>query len=431
MTEADIILERDTANDESATIVAVVVASGSKVEADELLFEFENSKATQELRAPHGGILIHSLAVGQTVEFGVPIARIVGAEQALAAPAPSQPAAVQLGETKRELAPANPAASAPKDPPGPRFSREAVRLLEEFGIARSAFATGFVTSQRVKARAGGAAAATPEPSAKLPSAQRPNSLTISEPVERRKRTEITSLASGAGSTMLSVLGKTIGPLPVHREAGNIFADRITDLVIYEAARLMKKYPKLNAYYEDGKIHRHAVIHAGLAIDGGSRLVVYGVEHADRLDLSDLSRLIADAVARYMDNTLTASEMSRATFTVTDLSAEELDFVFPLLPSGQSCILGITRDSASVFRLFAGFDHRVTEGREVAQFLGELSTRLQSFASSIAAPPAALSCDYCHKTLAEAVTRSKDKGFLSVINGQGSKALCCASCWNGW
>jgi hypothetical protein len=124
-------------------------------------------------------------------------------------------------------------------------------------------------------------------------------------------------------------------------------------------------------------------------------------------------------------------MSRATFTVTDLSAEELDFVFPLLPKGQSCILGITRDAESAFRLFAGFDHRVTEGREVAEFLSELSARLLSFASAVAAQPAALSCDYCQKTLADAVGRSKDKGFLSVVNGQGKKALCCASCWNGW
>lgn len=416
MPEIDIVLERDTANDESAMIIAVRVPSGTAVAEDDLLFEFENSKATQELRAPQSGILIHSLAVGQSVAFGVPIARIAGAELGLAAPA--SPLAEAVVEAVQTAPPVRASA--------PRFSHEALRLLSEFGIARSAFTTGFVTSQQVKRRAGVAALPVRQPPAPPPSTN-----TAAEPVNHRKRAEILALSSGAGGTMLSVLGKTIGKLPIRRAAGDIFADRITDLVIYEAARLMKKYPKLNACYEDGGILQHAAIHAGIAIDSGGRLVVYGIENADRLDLGALSRVIADAVARYMNNTLTAPEMLRATFTVTDLSADALDFVFPLLPRGQSLILGVTRDSESAFRLFAGFDHRVTEGREVAAFLQELAARLLSFGTANAAQPVALCCDYCQKSMAEAVIRSGDKGLLSVVNGQGVQTLCCASCWNGW
>jgi 2-oxoglutarate dehydrogenase E2 component (dihydrolipoamide succinyltransferase) len=431
MTQVDIMLERDTANDETATIVAVLVASGTTVAADELLFEFENSKAMQELRAPRSGILIHALAVGQTVAFGVPIAQIVGAEQAPAAPAPLKPAAVPMPEPQREIAATVQHAIPAAKPPAPRFSHEAQRMLSKFGIESSAFKTAFVTSRQVKALAGVAEPSVSAPLATRPSFQHQSASPNAQAVDYRKRAEIHALTNGAGSTMLSVLGKTIGPLPVRREAGDMFAERITDLVIYEASRLMKKYPKLNAYYEHGKVYQHAAIHAGLAIDSGSRLVVYGIEHADRVNLSDLAQTIADAVARYVNNSLTAAEMTRATFTVTDLSAEELDFVFPLLPTGQSCILGITRDSGSGFRLFAGFDHRVTEGREVGEFLVELSTRLQSFTSAITAQPTALRCDYCRKTLAEAVGKSLDKGLLSVVDGEGKKALCCASCWNGW
>jgi hypothetical protein len=124
-------------------------------------------------------------------------------------------------------------------------------------------------------------------------------------------------------------------------------------------------------------------------------------------------------------------MSRATFTVTDLSADELDFVLPLLPRGQSCIIGITHDAKNGFRLFAGFDHRVTEGREVSAFLSELGARVLSFGTKATQETAVLRCDFCSKSLAEAAGRGRDKGLLSVIDRKGETALCCASCWNGW
>jgi len=78
----DILLERETANDETALVVAVHVMSGSVVAKDDVLFDIENSKATQEVVAPVGGVVSHQLVVGQSVAFGVPIARIGGAATA-------------------------------------------------------------------------------------------------------------------------------------------------------------------------------------------------------------------------------------------------------------------------------------------------------------------------------------------------------------
>jgi pyruvate/2-oxoglutarate dehydrogenase complex dihydrolipoamide acyltransferase (E2) component len=59
MSVAEIVVERDTANDESATIVAIYVPSGTQVEQDDLIFDVENSKATEEVRAPRSGVLAH------------------------------------------------------------------------------------------------------------------------------------------------------------------------------------------------------------------------------------------------------------------------------------------------------------------------------------------------------------------------------------
>jgi 2-oxoglutarate dehydrogenase E2 component (dihydrolipoamide succinyltransferase) len=329
------------------------------------------------------------------------------------------------------------AAASPSSAPSrrltePRYSRAASALIAEHALTGVDFDVDFVTTREVRAHLGmpqlvpaPPPAATPRKTPELVSGSK-----AGRAVENRKRSEIDALTRGAGDTMLSVLGVTLGPLEIRRAAGDFLAGSITDLVIYEASRLMKKYPTLNAAYADGYVVEHEAIHAGMAIDGGGKLVVYGIENANRLEMQELSNAMADAVERYTNNALTSAEMTRATFTVTDLSADELDFIFPLLPRGQSCILGITHSAAGGFRIFAGFDHRVTEGREIAAFLGELRTRLLTFAAAQKAAAPAANCGYCGRSADEAV-KGKEKGLLKVIVRDGGEVLCCASCWSGW
>src|SRR5262249_18073879 len=131
-------------------------------------------------------------------------------------------------------------------------------------------------------------------------------------------------------------------------------------------------------YADGSVEPYANVHAGLALDGPAGLVVYGISDADRKDLATIRSDIAGGMERYSESRLTAAELTRATFTITDLSAPPLDFVFPLLPVGQSCIIGVTTAPGAGFHLYIGYDHRVTTGSEVGAFLDDLHRRLKSF-----------------------------------------------------
>jgi 2-oxoglutarate dehydrogenase E2 component (dihydrolipoamide succinyltransferase) len=470
MSAVEIMLERDTANDESAIVVAIHVPTGTPVENETLLFEIENSKAVQEVWSTSAGILTHDLTVGETVQFGVGVARILSAEawaaemllaesapKAAAVQAPPAVVAPVVVPNVAAAASPSPAASpvpqrrenanvftppAPQPPtsaplPESRISQAAAALIAKHGLGPVRFDSDFVTTRVVhdflkKTQLASASPAiqaeAPAPSPKKPA--EPNQKQ-GRPVENRKRVEIDTLSKGAGETMLSVLGVTLGPLAIKRRPEDFLQDRITDLVMYEAARLMKKFPNLNSFYVDGQIVAHEQVHAGLAIDSGGRLVVYGVENADQVSLPDLSLQMVSGIERYMNNTLSSAEMSRATFTITDLSADELDFVFPLLPRGQSCILGITHSASSGYRIFAGFDHRVTEGREVAIFLGELRERLLSFAAHQAKTVEKAHCSSCGRSAEEAFYKGKELGLLKLVNREGHEQLCCASCWNGW
>jgi pyruvate/2-oxoglutarate dehydrogenase complex dihydrolipoamide acyltransferase (E2) component len=438
----EIVLERETANDESATVVGLPVASGTAVKKDQLIFEIENSKAVQELYAPEDGVLIHQLDLRQTVEFGVPIAKIVSAAEwgRVSSPAAStasvmarvvEPSPSRNGTGSTHNGSKATSSSAPT--PNKRFSAAAQALLKQHGLNSEIFTTSFVTSRDVRAHLEPAKEVTlnaPAPQQQAPSKPLPGAGPGKE-VGRSKRVEIDVLSKGAGATMLSVLGIGLGPMIIAREPGSFLEGRITDLVIFEASRLMKKYPLLNAYYADGQIYLHEAVHAGMAIDSGHRLVVYGIEKADQASLHELAATMEGAIERYLEDALTGGEMSRATFMVTDLSGDELDFVLPLLPRGQSCIIGVTRSEQAGFRLFAGFDHRVTEGREVGLFLGELKQRLLSFASSHPPETPESRCTYCERTAAESVTKGKDKGLLKTVDRNGQEVLCCGSCWNGW
>jgi len=321
----EVVLERDTANDESATVAMVLVPSGTSVVQDEPIFEIENSKATEEYVSPGTGVLMHDVVVGQRVNFGVVIARIVPAGMSAAADLP-KPAA---------LIPA-PIVTAPaplKRQGEGRFSTAAAALLLKYNLSASQFDADFVTTSDVLGHVQCQdelvssviqSASDPVPAPTPPAANAIAGSLIGHPVGQRKRAEIDVLSQGAGQTMLSVLGVSLGPLQVRRNPGNFLEGRITDLLLYEASRLMRKYPRLNAFYADGQIFLHEAVNAGLAIDDGSRLMVYGFERTDQAELGEIENGIADAVSRYINGELTALELTRATFTVTDLSAGELD-----------------------------------------------------------------------------------------------------------
>jgi 2-oxoglutarate dehydrogenase E2 component (dihydrolipoamide succinyltransferase) len=280
----------------------------------------------------------------------------------------------------------------------------------------------FVTAAEVRKRLAGNSSL--ESSATNTNAQRTGTPAR---LSMHKRAETQSLSAGAGASMLSVLGTSLGRIALSRKSGGIFDDRISDLVIYESSRLMMKYSKLNSYFLDGAVHQHASIVAGFAIDEGGRLVVYGIQNPHLLGLAEIQTEVMTAVSKYVERTLTVDEMSRATYTISDLSAQPLDFMFPLLPERQSCIIGITRAINGEFRLYAGFDHRVTEGREVALFLEELRSRLVSFGETSVSNA---KCFFCEKSLLTEIEKYRNKGLVKIMNGFGSEVHCCLSCLNG-
>ncbi len=412
MRPVEVTLEQESANDEDAVVVAIHQRSGALIAEGTPIIDVETSKAVQELTAPACGVVTHALEVGDRVEFGATLFKIAAAanedEQA-----PSR---------KRKPA------AAPEATPSPAvaITPRAAALMRREGLDASDIGGRFITVEHVQRRLTRARPPIPVAAPELAPAG-------SEPLSARKRREIHTLSRGAGATMLSVIGAAVGPVRRATVANAFFADRIVDIVAYEAARLMRAYPRLNAAWAAGdNVRAHATINAGIAFDDGeSGLVLYGITDADTLELTAIQDRIALGLERYVLGELTSGEMAGATFSITDLSPFDVDYLLPLLPANQSAIIGVTGDGAGGYRLYVGFDHRLTEGREAARFLGDLVARVRSFDVAPTDGGQALGCAFCGKVMEEETGLFRSKGLLRMVDRAGREALCCHACYSGY
>lgn len=247
-----------------------------------------------------------------------------------------------------------------------------------------------------------------------------------------KATEIAVLGQGAGNSLLATLGILIGPIRRSEGTASFFNDKILDLVVFEASRLLnsKRYQRLNSRFEEGRIIAHDRVIPGVSFDEGGRLTICALKDADTLSLGETQDRIVDGLMRYVGRKLKVEDVATATFTITDTSALELNLSVPLLPRDQCIILSITRDGEGAFTASISYDHRVTEGLTVASFANELAQRIRSYsvACSGAEEPA---CAFCERTVSMESVEFRRRGLLRVVDVSGRELWCCATCWESW
>jgi hypothetical protein len=108
-------------------------------------------------------------------------------------------------------------------------------------------------------------------------------------------------------------------------------------------------------------------------------------------------------------------------------------MLPLLNADQSLILGIARARGAGFMIYGSFDHRVSEGLQVARFLEELGTRIQSHyrdKNGAVDSSQVLHCSACDRTIQEEFDMGR-RGLLRMVLPDGSEGLLCRVCFHGW
>jgi 2-oxoisovalerate dehydrogenase E2 component (dihydrolipoyl transacylase) len=150
---------------------------------------------------------------------------------------------------------------------------------------------------------------------------------------------------------------------------------------------------LNSTWADGpdgpQVHSHHAIHLGFAVATPRGLLVPVIADAQDKTTRELAECVARLTSEARAGTLKPAELAGSTFTVSNFGALGLDDGVPAINYPEAAILGMgslkprpmVLDDTVVIRpqmtLTCVFDHRVADGADVAQFLGELRRLIES------------------------------------------------------
>lgn len=400
-------IPRENANDNAVMITAILCKSGNLVEEGQDLIEIETSKAAIVVPAPAAGIFTTTFNVGDEISVG---------EQYGTLTSPDHEDGEQEDQTAR---------SQTNNEINSHFISDRAQDILEVGNTNVSSLSKWVTSRSLTRNT------PPTPLHSEPSKEQRNVL-LPHSVNRstiRKRAEVSALRQAATGQLQSTIGITV--VDRRRQIPELaFAHSILDLVTFETAQLLKEeFSDLNRFYiSDEEYGQYDIVVPGISLDNNHALTVCAVYSDIWSSLPALRKHLLSLFERFEDRQLSSHDLGPATFTISDLSNTQSNYMLPLINGRQTLILGICKYDDG-YKLYATFDHRISEGLRVAKFLELLRVRIEShFVSPIEAADD-VCCDFCLKSLRTELELG-NLGLLKIRTATGEKNIC-RTCYEGW
>jgi pyruvate dehydrogenase E2 component (dihydrolipoamide acetyltransferase) len=166
------------------------------------------------------------------------------------------------------------------------------------------------------------------------------------------------------------------------------APSLNDIVVKACAVALRRHPRANGSYRDGRFELHANVNVGVAVAADDALVVPVVRDAAEKSLGAIAAETRALAARVRTREVTPSELSGGTFTVSNLGMYGIDRFEGIINVPQAAILcvGAIRerpvavDGEVVVRpmmtLTLACDHRIIYGADAAAFLVDVRGYLE-------------------------------------------------------
>jgi pyruvate dehydrogenase E2 component (dihydrolipoamide acetyltransferase) len=163
---------------------------------------------------------------------------------------------------------------------------------------------------------------------------------------------------------------------------------INDLIVFYAARAVRRFPKVNVQLSGGEILQMQDVNIGLAVAVEDGLMVPVIRGADQKSIDQISRETRQIAEAARAGNLPLTALEGGTFTVSNLGAYGVDHFSAIINVPESAILtiGAARERAVVrggevvprMTCFIGInaDHRLVDGAPAAEFLGALKDILE-------------------------------------------------------
>ena len=407
---------------EEGQISRWVKNEGDAFDSGETLAEVDTDKATMEMTALSGGVLLKILkAGGESAALGEPIAIIgqkgedisallteISANGSSSAPAakPAEAAPEQKQPEKKEPAPA---AAEPVKAPAAKASSEAAsngRLIVSPIAARMAAENaidlksisgsgpnGRIIKRDVEAAMSGGTKTAPHTF--TPSTQVGASPFRDETVSKMRKVIASRLAESIGpipTFYLTVEIEMDNALAVRKQINANLSDdekiSVNDIIIKAAASALVKHPFVNSSYlgDSIRFYEQADIGVAVAIDEG--LITPVVRGANLKGMAEISAEVRDLAAKAKAKKLQPEEYTGATFSISNLGMMGIKEFTAIINPPEAGILAVggadptpvVRDGEitirSIMNVTMSCDHRVIDGATGAKFLKTFKQMLE-------------------------------------------------------
>jgi pyruvate dehydrogenase E2 component (dihydrolipoamide acetyltransferase) len=371
---------------------------GDDVNKGDVVAEIESDKATLELEAMSGGVLLKTLASeGDVVPIGGNLA-IVGeagediSEMAEQAELSAVSEAVPEGEKEAVASPL----PVPDDlsvsnefPGGVKATPVARRVASEHGVSlkdvNGSGPGGRIRKVDVESyleRGLEAPAVTFQPAMVLtgPDTTEVPASRLRQAIGRRMTQSKTTIPHFYVTTEIDMAPL----LSLRKEINTLLLDEqkvsVNDMIVKAAALNLRDFPNLNANFAGDKfiVHNRINIGSAVAVEGGLLTVVQ-----KNTDFTPLAQIAVDnrtMIGRAREGKSRPEDFEGSTFTVSNLGAYDVDHFIAIINPPEAAILAVGTASqvpvvgdgelAVGWRMKATLsaDHRVTDGAEAARFL---------------------------------------------------------------
>lgn len=416
----EITIPQLSVNDTSLTVSKIYVETGNLLKIGDPILSVESSKTTEDILAEHGGFIYLRCEEGCDYDVNTVIGVI--SDEVIIESATTQNVTSNSNNLNEEII-------TPKI--APIVSLSAVSLMIQNNLSTQDFqGVLFLDSATVNAKLGRSTVnvETTEKKAKskIGKAVIPVNVDVI-PVGKQKKLEIEYLSQVQQTGLTSTIHVQVKSAGISSKIDNslkYFKGQLLPVIVYETSRLLKLFPKLNGYYDNGNMMLYQMVSLGFAVDMEMGLKVLKIDDTVQYNLSELDQIMFDLANKYIDDKLATSDLTEITFTVSDLSMEGVFDFRPLVNANNSAILGVSSIDfeKNQFNLSLTFDHRMTEGRYASQFLKDLKARIESYCVKSTDH---IICYKCQKHLSEDLN---DRGFLKVVRASGDDSFICDICY---
>ena len=164
---------------------------------------------------------------------------------------------------------------------------------------------------------------------------------------------------------------------------------LTSLLVSASAAALREHPELNAVWSEEGLVRMNAINVGVAVALDDGLIAPALLGCDTLTTLEVSAALRDLVERARAGKLRGSEMTGATFTLSNLGMFEVNAFAAIVTPPQVAILATGKASRvprydgdelvprTVLTATLSADHRAVDGAEVGRFMNTFKRTLEN------------------------------------------------------